>query len=63
MEFHGVLYSVPKALREKRIDELLKFVDLSDRRHDVVKTFSWRDEKKIGDSQRLIASSTDTILG
>jgi ABC-2 type transport system ATP-binding protein len=28
MEFHGVLYGVPKALREKRIHELLKFVEL-----------------------------------
>ncbi len=40
MEFHGVLYGVPKAERRKRIDELLKFVELYDRRDSQVKEFS-----------------------
>ena len=40
MEFHGVLYAVPKAERRKRIDELLAFVELSDRRDSQVKEFS-----------------------
>jgi len=54
MEFHGVLYSVPKALREKRIDELLKFVDLSDRRHDVVKTFSGGMKRRLEIARGLL---------
>src|SRR5271154_225715 len=32
MEFHGVLYGVPKQLRRERIEQLLKFVELWDRR-------------------------------
>lgn len=40
MDFHGVLYKVPKELRQKRIKKLLKFVELWERRNDLVKTFS-----------------------
>jgi ABC-2 type transport system ATP-binding protein len=40
MEFHGVVYGVPKKLRRERIDQLLDFVDLSDRRNSLVKEFS-----------------------
>jgi ABC-2 type transport system ATP-binding protein len=40
LEFHGVLYKVPKDLRRKRIEELLRFVELWERRNDLVKTFS-----------------------
>jgi ABC-2 type transport system ATP-binding protein len=40
MEFHGVLYGVPKTERRERIDQLLKFVELSDRANSQVKEFS-----------------------
>lgn len=40
MEFHGVLYKVPKEIREKRIEELLHIVELWERRDHLVKTFS-----------------------
>ncbi len=40
LEFHGVLYKVPKDLRRQRITELLKLVELEDRRNSLVKTFS-----------------------
>lgn len=40
MEFHGVLYGVEKNLRRKRIEELLKFVDLYDRKDSLVKEYS-----------------------
>ncbi len=40
MEFHGVLYGVPKAERRERIDRLLTFVELFDRRDNLVKEFS-----------------------
>lgn len=40
MEFHGVLYKVPRQMRQERIKELLEIVDLWDRRNDLVKTFS-----------------------
>ena len=40
LEFHGVLYGVPNALRKQRVEELLKYVDLWERRKSLVKTFS-----------------------
>jgi ABC-2 type transport system ATP-binding protein len=40
MEFHGVLYGVPRAERHARIDDLLRFVELYDRRKSQVKEFS-----------------------
>lgn len=40
MDFHGLLYHLPKDLRKTRIKELLDIVELWDRRNDLVKTFS-----------------------
>ena len=40
MEFHGVLYGMEKKVRRERIEELLKFVELDDRKNDYVKEFS-----------------------
>lgn len=40
MDFHGVLYKVPKRIRAARIEELLKLFELWDRRNHQVKHFS-----------------------
>ena len=40
LEFHGRLYKVPKDLMNKRMDELLALMELSDRVDDLVKTYS-----------------------
>jgi len=40
MEFHAVLYGVAKTGLNKKIQELLEFVELWDRKDDLVKTFS-----------------------
>jgi len=40
MDFHGRLYRIPREVREQRTEELLKLVELYDRRNDIVKTFS-----------------------
>jgi len=40
MDFHGVLYSVPRKVRQERIERLLKMFELWDRRKDQVKQFS-----------------------
>lgn len=40
MEFHGVFYAIPKKARRARIEYFLEFVELWDRRDDLVKTFS-----------------------
>ena len=40
MDFHGVLYKVPRKLRGERIPKLLRLFELWDRRDDPVKQFS-----------------------
>jgi len=40
MELHGVLYGVPRTERRERIEALLQFVGLWDRRDEYVKRFS-----------------------
>lgn len=40
MDFHGRLYRIPSETRRQRIDALLSLVELSDRKDDLVKTFS-----------------------
>jgi ABC-2 type transport system ATP-binding protein len=40
MQYHAVLFKVPAEFRKERIEELLRFVDLWDRRDDLVKTYS-----------------------
>ncbi|MCL4459290.1 MAG: ATP-binding cassette domain-containing protein [Chloroflexi bacterium] len=40
LDFHGVLYNVPALIRRQRVEELLKMVELYDRRDSIVRTFS-----------------------
>ncbi len=40
MELHAILYSVPKARQQERIQELLELVELWQRKDSMVKTFS-----------------------
>ncbi len=40
LEFHGVLYGVPKEVRKERILQMFELVELSERRNDLVKYFS-----------------------
>ena len=40
LEFHGLIYHVPRQTRRRHVDALLRLVQLEDRRHDVVRTFS-----------------------
>ncbi len=54
MEFHGVLYDVPKNIREKRIEELLKFVELWDRKSDLVKNFSGGMKRRLEVARGLV---------
>lgn len=54
MEFHGVLYKVPKIIRKKRIEELLKFVELWNRRNDLVKTFSGGMKRRLEVARGLL---------
>jgi len=54
MEFHGVLYSVPKVIRRKRIEELMKFVELWDKRKTLVKFFSGGMKRRLEIARGLI---------
>ncbi len=54
MEFHAVLYGVGKNLREKRIEELLNYVELWDRRKSLVKTFSGGMKRRLEIARGLL---------
>lgn len=40
MDFHGRLYRIPKDIRQKKIMELLKLVELDEKKDNIVKTYS-----------------------
>jgi ABC-2 type transport system ATP-binding protein len=40
MRFHALVYGVPAAIREERIEQLLHMVELWDKRHSQVRTYS-----------------------
>lgn len=54
MEFHGVLYNIPKITREKRIEELLHFVELWDRKDHLAKTFSGGMKRRLEIARGLL---------
>lgn len=47
LEVHGLIYNMPKELRRKRIDELLDYTDLTQRKNDLVKTYSGGMKRKL----------------
>src|ERR1035437_10187811 len=54
MEFHGVLYDVPKKLRRERIEYLMKFVELWDRKDSFVKEFSGGMKRRLEIARGLL---------
>lgn len=54
MEFHGVLYKVPKHIRQTRIRELLEIVELWDRKDHHVKTFSGGMKRRLEIARGLL---------
>jgi ABC-2 type transport system ATP-binding protein len=54
MEFHGVLYDVPHTLRRERTEQLMKFVDLWDRRDSFVKEFSGGMKRRLEIARGLL---------
>ena len=54
MEFHGVLYRVPDKILGKKIEELLNFVELWDRKNDLVKHFSGGMKRRLEIARGLL---------
>ena len=54
MEFHAVLYNVPKKIYQERIPELMKLVELWDRKDNLVKTFSGGMKRRLEIARGLI---------
>lgn len=54
MRYHAVLYKLPKDVRDKRIEELLKFVELWERRNSLVKTFSGGMKRRLEIARGLL---------
>lgn len=54
MEFHGVLYGVPQPQRRERINELLNFVELYDRKDSLVKEFSGGMKRRLEIARGLL---------
>lgn len=54
LEFHGVLYGIPKKTRRDRIEDLLKVVELEKRRNDLVKEFSGGMKRRLEIARGLL---------
>lgn len=54
MQLHAALYSVPGNIRKQRIEELMQFVELWDRRNDLVKTFSGGMKRRLEIARGLL---------
>jgi ABC-2 type transport system ATP-binding protein len=54
MEIHAILYGVPTKNRAKRIKELLGFVELWDRKKDLVKNFSGGMKRRLEIAKGLL---------
>ena len=54
MELHGVLYGMPKKLRRERSEQLLKFVELWERKDDQVKQISGGMKRRLEIARGLL---------
>ncbi len=54
MEFHGILYKITKDVRKSRIEQLLKFVELWDRKNDLVEDFSGGMKRRLEIARGLL---------
>jgi len=62
LEFHGLIYQVPAALRRSRIDELLDLVELEDWRHALTRSLSSGMKRRVEIARALIHDSEVLVL-
>ncbi|HTN64081.1 MAG TPA: ATP-binding cassette domain-containing protein [Devosia sp.] len=62
LEFHGLVYGVPKALRRARIKELLDAVELTERRDALVQTLSAGMCRRLEIARALIHDARILVL-
>jgi ABC-2 type transport system ATP-binding protein len=56
LQFHALIYNVPRAQRRRRIDEVLAMVDLSDRAGSIVRTFSGGMKRRLEIARGMLHS-------
>lgn len=54
LDFHGALYGLNKKYRKERIKEMFRFVELEDRKNDLVKNFSGGMKRRLEIARGLI---------
>ena len=54
LEVHGMLYKMPKEKRRQKIDEMLEFTELTERRDDLTKNFSGGMKRKLMIARALL---------
>lgn len=54
LEFHGIMYGVPKKVREERISEVLKLVELEDKQNVLVEKYSGGMRRRLEIARGLI---------
>jgi ABC-2 type transport system ATP-binding protein len=54
MEFHSRVYNIPAPVRKERIEQVLRMVELWERRRDIVKTFSGGMKRRLEIARGLI---------
>jgi ABC-2 type transport system ATP-binding protein len=62
MDMHGRLYHVPRALRQRKIGEMLELVGLADRAKDLVKTYSGGMRRRLEIARGLLHEPTVLFL-
>ncbi len=54
LRFHALVYNVPASVRQKRIEEVLTLVELWDKRHNIVRTYSGGMKRRLEVARGLL---------